>query len=272
MVPQDAQQELINRSLNASSLNDVGHCIKAERERCGLSAESLAASLHMGVEQLRALEQGDLDALPEPVFVRAMVRRIASHLKLDADALVLELAPAKETARSTRANKPSPIKVPSQASFAAADASGRPRRQLLLILPVALLFGGAGLTLWQKQLEPAPDRNSNQHAAILKSTSIPQELPPLSIESAKATTLNAKPAPQINVLQINSSEPSWIRLRRKGTVEFEGTLDGTRSIKEPDSVEILAGRPDLVTIIKTGEKPRILGRIDQVRWYQLHQP
>ena len=268
MVPQDAQQELINRSLNASSLlNDVGQCIKAERERCGLSAEVLAASLHMGVEQLRALEQGDLDALPEPVFIRAMVRRIASHLRLDADSLVRQLDPAKETAHSARASKPSPITIPSQASFAAANATARPRRHLLLIVPVALLFGGAGLTFLQKQLGPNPDRSLHQHAVILKQTPIPQELAPRPRSAQPAT-----PATKDLVIEINSSEPSWIRLRRKGTIEFEGTLDGTRTIKDPGSVEILAGRPDLITIIKTGEKPQTLGKIDQVRWYQLDQP
>ena len=51
---------------------------------------------------------------------------------------------------------------------------------------------------------------------------------------------------------LSSKEPSWIALRRNGTVVFEGLLVETREIQDPTNVEIYAGRPDLVTVSSNG--------------------
>ena len=69
-----------------AGLVQVGRQLAEARAGAGLTRDQLASQMHMGVEQLTALERGDQDALPEPVFIKAMVRRLSSHLGLDADA------------------------------------------------------------------------------------------------------------------------------------------------------------------------------------------
>ena len=56
-----------------SGFETVGQAIRLGREARSISRDDLANRLRMGCEQLEALENGELQRLPEPVFVKAMV-------------------------------------------------------------------------------------------------------------------------------------------------------------------------------------------------------
>ncbi len=72
-------------------LQKVGEFLREARQGRNLSLEDLSSSLRIGKEQLIALEEGDEKSLPEKVFIRAMVRRIAEKLKLDTSFILEEL-------------------------------------------------------------------------------------------------------------------------------------------------------------------------------------
>ena len=89
-------------------LASLGRVLREERERQGMTCQAFADSLHMGKEQLAALENGDRDNLPEPVFICGMLRRVAQKLGLDPAPLVQQFqsqlpemkgAPAKRVSR-----------------------------------------------------------------------------------------------------------------------------------------------------------------------------
>ena len=84
-----------------SSLRTVGEFLREARQGRNLSVEDLSSSLRIGKEQLIALESGDESALPERVFIRAMVRRIAEKLNLDTSFILEELNEKKN-------NEPNP--------------------------------------------------------------------------------------------------------------------------------------------------------------------
>ena len=87
-----------------SSLRTVGEFLREARQGRNLSVEDLSSSLRIGKEQLIALESGDESALPEKVFIRAMVRRIAEKLNLDTSFILDELSEKKKNEP-----KPSPV-------------------------------------------------------------------------------------------------------------------------------------------------------------------
>ena len=87
-----------------SSLRTVGEFLREARQGRNLSVEDLSSSLRIGKEQLIALESGDESALPEKVFIRAMVRRIAEKLNLDTSFILEELKEKKNIEP-----KPSPV-------------------------------------------------------------------------------------------------------------------------------------------------------------------
>ncbi len=74
-----------------SPLQKVGEFLREARQARSLSIEDLSSSLRIGKEQLIALEEGDEKSLPEKVFIRAMVRRIAEKLNLDTGFILEEL-------------------------------------------------------------------------------------------------------------------------------------------------------------------------------------
>lgn len=65
-----------------------GETFARAREQLGLSIERVAGQLHLPERMIRAIEQGALDQLTDPVFARGYIRAYARFLKLDADALV----------------------------------------------------------------------------------------------------------------------------------------------------------------------------------------
>ena len=87
-----------------SALQNVGEFLREARQGRNLSVEDLSSLLRIGKEQLIALESGDESALPEKVFIRAMVRRIAEKLNLDTSFILEELNEKKD-------NEPKPNPV-----------------------------------------------------------------------------------------------------------------------------------------------------------------
>ena len=80
-----------NIAKKKSPLQKVGEFLREGRQSRNLSVEDLSSSLRIGKEQLIALEEGDGKSLPEKVFIRAMVRRIAEKLNLDTSFILEEL-------------------------------------------------------------------------------------------------------------------------------------------------------------------------------------
>ena len=73
-----------------SSLKRIGNFIKEARLSREQSVEELAYDLKIGSHQLKAIEEGNEEKLPEKVFVKAMVRRISQKLKLDTEFIMNE--------------------------------------------------------------------------------------------------------------------------------------------------------------------------------------
>ena len=79
-----------NSKTEQASLKRIGNFIKEARLSRDQSVEELASDLKIGAHQLKAIEEGNEGALPEKVFVKAMVRRISQKLKLDTEFIMNE--------------------------------------------------------------------------------------------------------------------------------------------------------------------------------------
>ena len=231
---------------NDSPLITVGQALQVARDNKGLTPEQLADQLHIGVEQLLALETGQSEDLPEPVFIKAMVRRIASYLQINPDPLVDQL-------KKSTPVKPRPI-VAALTSPPATQhnqaKTAKQRRPVIWLLPLIMVVGGGALAFSRIQRAPSPTIS----------------MAPLLSEPVESTPTDT---PIGAPLVISSTQPSWITLRRNGTIEFEGVLDGSRQINNAEGVEIYAGRPDLVLVTSGKKNEEPLGPITPLRWYSL---
>ena len=79
-----------NTKREQASLKRIGNFIKEARLSRDQSVEELASDLKIGSHQLKAIEEGNEEKLPEKVFVKAMVRRISQKLKLDTEFIMNE--------------------------------------------------------------------------------------------------------------------------------------------------------------------------------------
>ena len=86
----------INNKGGDSSLKRIGNFIKEARLSKNQSIEELASDLKIGSHQLKAIEEGNEEELPEKVFVKAMVRRISQKLKLDTEFIMNEFETEKQ--------------------------------------------------------------------------------------------------------------------------------------------------------------------------------
>jgi len=226
-----------------SELTDLAKKLRLARETQGISQADLAQRLHMGLQQLQALEQADRDALPEPVFVIAQARRVAAALGLEIGESIdrlrrcgsfgsqgPELRPEAFARRSTTPSQPSPPAAPAL------------RRVALLTLAA-----GVSLAAWQLQRRPA---------------AIGSSAPPLR---PSAPAQSPQPQPQ---LLLQARQPSWVEVRRQadGAVLFRGTLSGERRFALDQDLRVLAGRPDLLLVSQNGKPAKALGPISAVRW------
>ena len=85
-----------NKKREQSSLKRIGSFIKEARLSREQSVEELASDLKIGSHQLKAIEEGNEEELPEEVFVKAMVRRISQKLKLDTEFIMNEFKTEKQ--------------------------------------------------------------------------------------------------------------------------------------------------------------------------------
>lgn len=240
----------------AAVLERLGTALRDARNGQGLERAALAARLNMGDEQLMALENADLDRLPEPVFVIAQARRVADALGLDISLLV---APLKQPSPVIAAVSPSvspitPLRGPRRRPTRRTPSGGR--RRALGILALLCGIGAAGVWAWP------------QRQALIK------VLTPVSAtQPGKPAAPPAKPKPVVRptaaagVLTLRSPQPSWLEVRNQAdAVLFKGTFKGERAFPLGQGLTVLAGRPDLVQVSLGGSPARPLGSIDQIRW------
>ncbi len=252
-----------------SGLKNVGKSLLTARQSAGLSAVELADSLHMGHEQLDALEKGDRDRLPEPVFIKAMTRRVAAKLQIDSDPLIRELSIALTAKDAASQKKGSP--KPQRSTSHPSPSTSPPRLTNISAFwkttaTIAVLAGIGVVSAFafsKQQQSPsrtlATEATSRPVPLIESEQVVPTERP-------MSENLGSKPS----TLTITSREPSWLEVRNveRETV-YKGMLDEEKRLTVNPGDEIYAGRPDLVLFSDGDKPPQPLGDISDVRWHKI---
>lgn len=88
----DQTPDMTEPTLQTMPQDGFGAILKRAREAQGISLGDMAARSRLSVQQLRAIESERVDELPEPVYVRAFLRGIASVLELDPEPIVADYA------------------------------------------------------------------------------------------------------------------------------------------------------------------------------------
>jgi len=100
------------------SLKNIGNFIKEARLSKHQSLNELSSDLKISEQQLKAIEEGRDDLLPEKVFVKAMIKKISEKLKIDINDLMNEFNNQKEKIKMEEIVEDVQTKVKPKNSFA----------------------------------------------------------------------------------------------------------------------------------------------------------
>lgn len=242
-------------------LIEVGQLLRRAREDRGISTAELAGRLHLAPEQLSALESGNRSHLREPVFVIAQAKRIAQALGIDIKEPIERLRHSSLVQPSSILAQPpqaaAAAAIPPRANPAGADGDPQhprgtfPARLAAAIAAFALLLGVGVAQAIRRWSQP-------------RTVSGP---PPAATAARPGESSPKAPSISPGVLYLRSDEPSWVEVReRNGAVLFRGILGNEARFRLGEGLEVLAGRPDLVSVSIGGKGQRRLGRISEIQW------
>ena len=156
-----------------------GAVLRHAREEQGISLGDMAARSRLSVPQLKAIESESLDQLPEPVYVRAFIRGIASVLGVDAAPLVADY--------THRYGSPNVGVLPDHDPRSETVVNGTVRHKGLKIAAVAVLVlaVAAGAWCFWNDQNGGPKTAAESEPAV-KEAPAAHELPKAEAEPAKA--------------------------------------------------------------------------------------
>jgi cytoskeleton protein RodZ len=191
LVIRDALQDS-DSALNGISAS-AGQMIKQARLDAGLHIAALAVSLRVPIKRIEALENGQMDLLPDIVFVRALTSSICQALKIDA-VPILDKLPRAALPRLNRDD------VAINTPIGVSGASKSPLLSDIVTSPwlmgVAFLcIASAGVYFWPKE-------TSSVVSEIVTHT---KSLPEAGIAQAKEQLVTAE-----NIMNVSTSAPTGV--------------------------------------------------------------
>ena len=235
------QQLVDSNSLYRTHLIELGQLLQAVRQDQGYSLEVMASKTLIRSSLLAAIEQGNLEGLPEPVYIRGLLRRYGDTLGLDGEALAGQFFTQPRT--QVRSWKESPA------------AQLRPLHLYAAYL-VVLVAAVSGLSYLLRQTTP--------ESPIL---------PPLDALRSGEASAAAEPTPPSAEPEATASDApievtttltgqSWMRVTADGEMSFEGVLQsGERRMWTADrSLTIRAGNAGAVVVSFNDQQAKALGQ------------
>ncbi|MEN9228882.1 MAG: DUF4115 domain-containing protein [Gloeomargarita sp. GMQP_bins_120] len=231
----------------AARLREIGQYLRQVREEKNLTLADVAARTHIQTRMLRALEEGDVHQLPEPVYVRGFLRQYAQLLQIQD----LDLSPLEPVMTVT----PLPTSRP---------PSGPALRPWHLYLTYFLLILGA-IGLLSYLLRPTPPSPTSPD-----STPQTTEPSPQAPTSPSPVAASPSPAGELRV-QVELTGQSWLQVVADGQVVFEGILSGgmTQTWTARETLVLAAGNAGEVQVRINDGPAQPLGAKGEVKEVKL---
>lgn len=258
--PKPTQRDLAQ--IQAETLANLGADLRQIRQERSLSLEEIARHTLIPARLLYAIEEGNLDKLPEPVYVRGFLRRFADCLGLDG----LNYAQKFPVGNGLPKRTDNWFELP--------FLQLRPLHLYALYISL-VVFAVRGLSYSVNQSipspdvvpEPAPVADSNDSEKTATSevetqapTQVsPPETTPPKIQANANPQQNADPQQPVRV-GLTLTDRSWIRVESDGETAFEGMLsEGTHSWTAKEKLTVIAGNAGGVMIAFNGDEAEPMG-------------
>ncbi len=247
-------------------MGELGEILRQAREDKGLSLAQVEEAIKIRCTYLQALEEGDFERLPAPVYLRGFLKNYAQFLGLDVEQMLsLYEGPRAQTETS----------VPRMLDEPLEPLSWRRWWPLVVVL---LVIVAAAIGLWSYEryygtlplLRPEPTPTT----APTSTVSIPSPTAPLATATAVPTqtatpTPTRSPTPTAVVLELSIEivgQRSWVLVIADGERAFAGILEpGAKDTwTARERISLRSGNAGAVRVTLSGEDLGLLGEIGQV--------
>ena len=239
-----------------------GARLQWEREQAGLTVTDVAARLRLHPNQIRAIEQESLAALPEPAYVRGFVRSYARIVNTDPvpllDDLSTKIVPAERSAVDGMAQPRdySPVR-------AAAREQASRRFVVLGAVLVLIVLGALGWYATRQQTQRAVAMSPTTPAtsspvATTAPTAVPAVAPtpvgtatPAAAGSAGESAAVMEPVAPPPLLKLRFTGPSWAEVK-----DAEGKVLHSQH-NSPGAEFVIEGTPPFYVVIGDAAKTTV---------------
>ncbi|MCC3405405.1 MAG: helix-turn-helix domain-containing protein [Microcoleus sp. PH2017_10_PVI_O_A] len=237
-------------------LAEIGSQLREYREQQSISLDKVAVVTMIRRNLLQAIEDGQLDQLPEPVYTQGLIKRYAEAMGLDAaqfgDFFPIE-PPARSTTKLSWQNGPQlrPMHLYLFYTF-------------LIICSVNLLSQLMGGSMTAKNGAVTKELALEQEQARLAQSAASKNQKADSYDAVEATRTGQsldKSGNQPVMVNVTFKAESWMKIEVDGKPEFEGTLpSGTvRTWQAQNKLVVLAGNAGGVMIAVNNRQAEQLG-------------
>lgn len=236
------------------TLAELGKQLRLKRQEQDLSLENLAAKTRIQQRMLQALEAGELDELPEPIYIQGFIKQYAEALGLNG----AELSRNFPIGDRRLSIKPIWQKLPT--------AQLRPIHLYLIYIFVIICAVNAlsrMLSRSELQVSSSQFQAQSQPAAAKREQILPKHLESKAISATPSVGSHTKPVQ----VKVTLKADSWIRVVADGTPLFEGLLpQGThRTWVAQQQLKVRAGNAGGVLATFNQEQAKELGNLGEVR-------
>ncbi|HEY9772184.1 MAG TPA: RodZ domain-containing protein [Planktothrix sp.] len=261
------------------SLDDIGQKLKSAREGQGLTLVQIYERTKIPLHHLQSIDTGNVDDLPEPVYVAGFIKRYADVVGLNGQALSDEYRQDAGEAKSSngnghfmrpvKANVAQAVMIPTSytgGGRSRADA-GAPSLMKMIFFPalMAVMVVGLLAILLQyhsynpNQSDPST-LNLGDAARSFNNTqaAAPTVAPPATNPTQTGTALQAtSPANSECSVSITANKHVWVDVKALSTGEsvYTGFLESgdRRDYKDPQGVRVHAGNGGSLTVVADGK-------------------
>ncbi len=259
----------------AAKLQMIGAYLRQIREQQALSLEQVEQQTKIQARLLRAIESGQLDQLPEPVFIQGYIKLFAQTLGLDGAAFAGTFPTDAPTQILPRSRGKSWLRFQFRPihlyclyaclifaavnglSYVVGDPSLPDVIEVAKTEQQPSLMSGQSSSAGAARLRPEATNAGGNPAgqAIAGSSQLPSQLQPLV-----ATALSGgSPQPLQVVIQLK--EQSWLRIEADGQTLFEGVMtEGTEKVWGAEkAITLRAGNAGGVLVAVNNGQPKPMG-------------
>lgn len=263
-IKKSEQPKVSSEQLREEKLSELGAQLFAARQERGLSLEEMVLLTKIPRRLLQAIEEGNLNELPEPIYIQGLIRQFADALGFNGVELASNFPIASSSVISEPAGK---IRFMSQL---------RPLHLYLLYIFVIV----CSVSSLSQLLNNADLKANNSESKPEQQTSLKTE-PNQSQSRAKAEpvsdTLSSTKDNQSLQISVTLKASSWIRVVADGKTAFEGVLpEGTHRIwKAQEQLTVKTDNAGGVMMSVNQEKAKQMGepgKVEEVKIAAKPQP